>query len=75
MGFAYLMDTHKMTLFKKEKRKTSKLERSKWNKCQYHEVPTVSYPSVFVFRLDRTCFFQPNNLEKMLCTGEKKFAL
>ena len=48
----------------------SELERSRWNKSQYHEVPTVSYPSLFLFRLDGACFFQPNKLK---CTCEKKF--
>ena len=36
-----------------------------------NEVPTVSYPSLFLFRLDGACFFQPNNLK---CTGENKFS-
>ena len=52
-------------------KKPSELERNRWNKSQYHEVPTVSYLSPFLFRLDGACFSQPNNLK---CTGEKKFS-
>ena len=65
-GFEQLTDTHKMTLFsKKIKKKPSELERSRWNKFQYHEVPTVLYLSLaFLFRMDGACFFQPNNLKK-----------
>ena len=71
MGSGYLMDTHNMTLFSKKKiKKISELERSRRNKSRHHEVPTVSYSSLFLFRLDEACFFQPNNLK---CTGENKF--
>ena len=49
------MDNHKMTLFSKQKKKkkVSELQRSRWNKSQYHEVPTVLYLSLF-FSLDWT---------------------
>ena len=63
MGFGWLMDmdTHKMTLFsktnKEKKKKPSELERSRWNKSEYYEVPTVSYPSLFPFRQDGAYFF------------------
>ena len=61
-----------MTLFSKKKKTPSELERSRLNKSQYHEVPSVSYPSLLLFRLDGAYFFQPNNLK---CTGKKNFPI
>ena len=57
MGFGWWL------YFRKKKEKPSELERRRWNKSQYHEVPTVSNPSLFLFRVDGACFFQPNNLK------------
>ena len=53
----------------------SELERSRWNKSQYHEVPTVSYPSLFLFRLDEACFFQPNNLKNCYVQVKRNFPI
>ena len=55
------MDTHKMTLLFKKikiKKKSSELEKSRWNSSQY-EVSIVSYPSLFLIKTVKTCFVQP----------------
>ena len=57
------MDTDKMTLFSKQ---SSEFERSRYNKPQYHEVFTVTYASLFPFRVDKACFFQPAILKNAM---------
>ena len=63
MGFEWLIDNRKMTLFSKN---SWELERSRWKRPQYYEVSTVTYPSVFPFRDDKTFFFQPTILKNAI---------
>ena len=75
MGFGWLMDTHKMTLFSKTNKEKKKNPQN-LKEADGTSLNIMKFPLFHIHHfspLDRTehTFFQPDNLK---CTGEKKFS-